>query len=392
MKIKSHILYIALGTLSLSCTKTEPGSNTITPEGQIVSFTQLKTKNSLLGSSSTLPSLNVIAYETDPNAPAADESEVVMFGNVGKAELSLDAANNLWGYTPARYWPEDANQELTFLAMSPSMEVSSNPDYLIEYIYGTPDPITNLPDNGLVYLPSDQNNLMAEDLPGNTYFSDDFLVAYYKIPEVVANHPDLVFASASSDFASASPTTGVNLNFVHALTAVSFSAKGNPDQIVTKITLNDVYNDGVVSYFSEFDTEIMGGPGLIQDFLYWEVMDVYSPAVPVIANVKLERETAKSLTPEGGIMMMIPMGQFDTEYAWITVEYTDNGTPVTQQLMFPRNHSWESGIHNNYTITLPEAVGDMTMSVTSTPWINTNHDISTEDWGPGNEGGGEGEG
>ncbi len=399
MKQISYILYLSLVLLSISCSKNEIGKGEVETK-QHISFAQPQTRSTLLGSSSTLPSLDVIIYETDPDTPALSEDDVVNY--LPMSSLSLDGFDNSWRHSPAAPWPVNLDQELTFLAMSPSMPLADNPDFMYETFpspTGPVEPIENLSINGLAYLPSEDNNFFYKlgELQGRDFeiTSDDFLAAFYKLPTDVKNHPDLMFSSAADSYTavSNSASKSVNLEFHHALTAVSFSVIGKPTQKITSITINNIATSGSVMYFPEIDLSIFGSSGIQENFFLWfatdEMVNVNAPLKEVVPN----RDNPTSLTPEGSILMLIPSNEnWDTSFATVTVEYTDEGTPLTQELKFPNNHEWVAGVHNNYKITIPEAVGPMIISVSAIPWNNEERDITTDSWGPDQGGGGSEEG
>ncbi len=392
MKGKFQILYIALATFTLSCSKSEVGVIDNSTERNIT-FAQMQTKGTLLGSSSILPSMDVIIYETDPNAPALSEDDVVEYNPI--SSLVLNNSDNSWSHSPAKVWPDDEDQQLTFLAMSPSMELADNPNYITEdilYYEGItavpPTPITNLSENGLAYLPSITNNYykIYDDMYGSDsgVISDDFLAVYYQVPSDVTKHPDLVFATAKDSYTSA--VENVNLSFNHALTAVSFSVLGGTTQKITSIKLINVATEGYILYVSEFDEgSFWGGePYIVNDYIE-SVPLFFGDIVAPISDVVPNRVSATSLTPEGSILMMIPLYRWYMQDCKVEVVYSDGSTETTQTLLFPNNHVWLSGVHYNYTITLPEGIGPMNITVKTMEWQHKDFEINTEDWGPGEE-------
>lgn len=73
--------------------------------------------------------------------------------------------------------------------------------------------------------------------------------------EDVDKHIDLVYAAATGKNKSANSTSGVSLNFRHALSQVVFKAKNLNDNIkvtITGVSVNNIYNSGVFTYPANF--------------------------------------------------------------------------------------------------------------------------------------------
>ena len=155
---------------------------------------------------------------------------------------------------------------------------------------------------------------------------------HYKVPEEVVDQPDFIVAkSEGKSFSSSSANTPVDLQFSHALTAITFSV--SDDMIpgtVKSITVSDVYGQGDYDFSKASWTSLAN-------------LSTYA----ITLNASIKAGESKALTDKNSALMLIPQNLgADAKLSMVfndgkkdkTVSFSLNGT------------SWTAGKHITYVL------------------------------------------
>jgi hypothetical protein len=159
------------------------------------------------------------------NAQVHDKDDVILPGDDGKLFSSQTVARqegqfNAFDYNPKRYYP-DAAEKAYYSAYSP----------VTKYVDG----FGGSPDNTITYT------VPAPDKDNGDTTQEDLLVAYTKVDGVA-------LTSGAAPSSRGGFDTPVSLNFKHALSRVFVRAsnKNTEPVVITKLSLNNLYNEGML--------------------------------------------------------------------------------------------------------------------------------------------------
>ena len=157
---------------------------------------------------------------------------------------------------------------------------------------------------------------------------------HYKVPENVEEQPDFIVAkSEGNSFKSSSANTPVDLQFSHALTAITFSV--SDDMIpgtVKSITVSGVYGQGDYDFSNAS----------------WPPTSLANPSTYVITpkDPSVKAGESKALTDKNSALMMIP--QNFGPNAKVSMKFNDGAKDKT--VSFSLKGSWEAGKHITYML------------------------------------------
>ena len=157
---------------------------------------------------------------------------------------------------------------------------------------------------------------------------------HYTVPTKVEDQPDFIVAkSEGKSFSSSSANTPVDLQFSHALTAITFSV--SDDMIpgkVRSITVSGVYGEG------DYDLSNASWASLANPSTY---------AITLNASVKAGER--KALTDKTSALMMIPQPFGADADAKVSMVFNDGAKDKTVSFRL-HNTSWEAGKHITYVL------------------------------------------
>ncbi len=201
---------ILVSLLATNCTKSEQTYETLISDTAI-SFaaeelsadweSKSTTRGVATNDMGDVSSIMVYAFLTEPG-----DIEVCY---IDHEEATVMSDDGLWGFTPARYYPK--NYTLDFLSYTPEANATSG----------------------------DDNNGITQTLD----FDNKEITISYSAPTTARNQPDLMLATPTTEHSDDNPL--VNLEFNHALTQVSMSAKvgGETESgryVITRFTFHDI--------------------------------------------------------------------------------------------------------------------------------------------------------
>ena len=172
---------------------------------------------------------------------------------------------------------------------------------------------------------------------------------HYEVPTKVEDQPDFIVAkSEGKSFSSSSANTPVDLQFSHALTAITFSV--SDDMIpgtVKSITVSGVYGQG--DY----------------DFSTGKWINLANPSTYVIKlDAPVKAGVITPLTDKNSALMMIPQPFGADADAKVSMVFND-GSKKDKTVSFRLNNtSWEAGNHITYVLSSSKIttlkMGDLT--------------------------------
>ncbi|MFI3315244.1 MAG: fimbrillin family protein [Rikenellaceae bacterium] len=162
----------------------------------------------------------------------------------------------------------------------------------------------------------------------------------YTMPSECSLQPDLMMAIPRKNITQ--PTSNnVELTFKHTLSSIGFSVVGSSTNIITQISINNIYAVGRVSIN---DSEEVS----------WQYLDnrsTQSFSAGISQSVTPDIYTSSSLTLNDGYLMVIPQ---DIEDVDIVIDVYDTQTEQTSTLTysFSKGDSWQAGKVYEYTVNL----------------------------------------
>lgn len=292
----------------ISCQENENQQLPSFPEGTVGFRAHTsQTRGAPLGQLSEVVDFQVVAYQhsglwssVSASAPAS------VFMNHVSVIQNVD--NNLWSYSPLRYWPSEDN--LTFFAYSPQAAMDGVPNQ-----------------SGLtVTTPTDGS------AP----------VITYTVPAKVEDQPDLLVSTAPNYNLNRqnNGVSGVNMELAHALTCVGFNATGEGERIIG-VKVSGVIGVGSLT---------LGGQTIV-----WDI-DPLATTYEFDAGVNLEPldGNPSSILNGDGYLMMIPQTLTDQAKLTLTI---DGGAALPYEQTFSLNVAgngiWEAGrfIEYNFVVT-----------------------------------------
>lgn len=228
--------------------------------------------------------------------------------------IKVSTAN--WTYGPTKYWPNDTENELSFLAYGP-------------YTNGT----------------SNSNITLTEDT--NADNSITFTVA-----DAVKNQTDLVVAAPLKDLSQGNGTDGkVKFTFAHMLSRIAFSAKKTNAESAT-VTINKIelkgnfHKTGTVDMSA--DVPAITGTGTASEVTY-----TFTKGTDFTnAEAELESSAVDLTNGSTNYLMVIPSGSSQTYTITVnyTVSYSDGSASVTSEISSNQELEFGAGIAYKFNI------------------------------------------
>lgn len=190
----------------------------------------------------------------------------------------------------------------------------------------------------------------------------EFNIADYNIK--TKKDVDLLIGSVEDhQYPDDGPT--VSINFQHALTQISFSAK--KDAGASEVTVKEVELYGVPHI----------GSYTSQTHSWTHVNGNYTTVSEPFAEKKTETElgtTAKDVF--GETLLMFPNTHIPTTYT-LLVKYTASGQESTSTMLLSSAslHRWEAGFRYNYTFTIIDTESIIFDAPKVTPWKESNGNV-----------------
>ncbi len=161
----------------------------------------------------------------------------------------------------------------------------------------------------------------------------------YTVPNTCADQSDLIIARPRKNICRTSDGK-VPMVFEHALSKISFSAKGHAARKITSITITSVINSGTATHK---DTIIWANDASVNDF-------TVSAEDGDITDNRLINGDAENITNDDGYLFMIPQTiAAGTEVILSTVDAAGDD-PATSILKFGTDQIWKAGRSYNYEI------------------------------------------
>ncbi len=301
-----RIWIIFLASLVAACSEIEQPhlpDEPYVPSEDAVGFTSSNswedalTKGDILGADGfeNGNSIGVFAFFAD-NGSWTPENETPNFMYNQAVTLNTSTGEEVWEYSPAKYWSNDPNDKIKFFGYYPHSP--------------------NTGDNGI--------ELSANDANG-----------YPTITFTPHAEVDKQIDLLSSTTALTAKTARVELNFAHQLTQVKFAAKvDGPIASVTNVQVMQIkYSfDGVnkcVGRYTDdgFTWDLATAATTTQNYTIGTEQQLKQ-------NITLDTTTYTELTTEAGTMMLIPQ-KFENEDVTITINYNVR-TTFGETLSFER--------------------------------------------------------
>ena len=156
---------------------------------------------------------------------------------------------------------------------------------------------------------------------------------HYKVPTNVEDQPDFIVAkSEGNSFNSSSANTPVDLQFSHALTAITFSVSDDMiPGMVKSITVSGVYGQG------DYDLSKASWTSLVNPSTY-----------TITLNASIKAGESKALTDKNSALMMIPQDLDANANAKVSMVFNDGKKDKT--VSFSLNGTWDAGKHITYVL------------------------------------------
>lgn len=297
--VQSIGFLVLITTLFFSCNNGKPLPEEDTPKAIGFAVDQLQTRGSTITDPDDILSLGIFGYSTgsdnfDPNSATA-------LPNIfWSTPVERTDANSDWVYDPVAYWPMELSTKNTFFAYSPFFDRFPEDSF---------HPVSD---------PSDPGPPML----------------YYRVPEDLSDHVDLLYSVLNSDVENINHTTNdgkVKYTMRHALLWIRF--------LVAPMAAEASENEDPNAYYTIFEFNMFGNLATSGTFNMatgrWtlgNLEDVYYVFDKVYDNhldVRLNEIKAVS----DNCLMLIPQNITSSEndaYINLMFRYNSDGTPGGQ--------------------------------------------------------------
>ncbi len=253
--------------------------------------TKIETKGVTTVDVTQIKTINVFGSTTTGNKEE--------YFTVDQPLANTDGKGEKWYFKDeAIAWPVDENYPLKFFAYSPAM--------------------------------SEKSGLSMETI-------DDKTKITYDTPEDVTDHTDFIYSTREQKMW----VPIVPLDFQHALSKVSFAIEGDPDMMITKITLEDIYTKGTMAYN-------LGG--VVDSWTLEQEKKTFTLSI----NDELSSDVTPGdkptlVTSESGYLFLLPQNA-SKKKVLIEIAKKDGSESRVETLEIPKKTKWEAGNAYQYVI------------------------------------------